>query len=137
MLTPKQEKFVLGLVEGKSQRKAYEEAFDCTRMKEKTIDEKASRLFSTDKVRARYKEIIEQSKEIALWNRERALKELITMLDDSKLDKNYNARYNAIKELNALCKLYDEDISITDPKKLSEILRKLSAEKLEKILDEL
>lgn len=56
-LTDKQEAFVLALIEGKSQREAYRSAYKADRMKEKTIDEKASRLFAEDKVRARFEEL--------------------------------------------------------------------------------
>ena len=57
MLTDKQETFVLELISGKSQRTAYQTAYNTTGMKDKTIDEKASRLFARDKVRARYEEL--------------------------------------------------------------------------------
>lgn len=55
-LTPKQEKFVQGIVSGKlSQREAYKQAYNTSRMKDKSIDEKASELFNNVKVKSRYK----------------------------------------------------------------------------------
>lgn len=59
-LTNKQEKFVLELVQGKSQREAYKAAYSTKNMKDKTIDEKASRLFNEGKIRARYDELIDR-----------------------------------------------------------------------------
>ena len=56
-LTNKQEAFVLALIDGKSQREAYRSAYKAERMKDKTVDEKASRLFAEGKVRARFDEL--------------------------------------------------------------------------------
>lgn len=57
MLTAKQEKFVQGIIEGMSQADAYRSAYDTRRMTDKTVHEKASRLMSDDKVRARLSEL--------------------------------------------------------------------------------
>lgn len=56
-LTDKQEKFVQELIKGKSQREAYKAAYNCSRMKDTTIDVKASELFSNGKMRVRYNEL--------------------------------------------------------------------------------
>lgn len=56
-LTSKSELFVQELIKGRSQREAYKTAYSTENMKDKTIDEKASRLFAEDKVRARYYEL--------------------------------------------------------------------------------
>jgi len=57
MLTDKQERFVQELIKGKSQREAYKKAYNADRMKNETIDVKASKLFGEDKVRIRYEEL--------------------------------------------------------------------------------
>lgn len=57
MLTEKQEKFVVELLKGKTQREAYKAAYDAKNMKESTIDSKSSLLFKQDKIRARYEEL--------------------------------------------------------------------------------
>lgn len=57
-LTNKREAFVQALVAGKSQREAYKSAYNTSRMKDKTVDEKASRLFADSKVRTRYDELL-------------------------------------------------------------------------------
>ena len=47
---PRHEKFVQGLIQGMSQRKAYREAFPAaSKWKDTTVDVKASKLFSDDK----------------------------------------------------------------------------------------
>ena len=57
MLTQKQEKFVEELVKGKSQREAYKAAYNTSRMKDKSIDELASRLFRKVEIKSRYEEL--------------------------------------------------------------------------------
>ena len=57
MLTAKQEKFVQGIIDGMSQVDAYRSAYDTSRMSDKTVYEKASRMMSDDKIRARLEEL--------------------------------------------------------------------------------
>lgn len=59
-LTEREEKFVEGLILGQSQRESYKNAFNCKNFKDKTVDEKACRLFNTDKIKARYKQLQNQ-----------------------------------------------------------------------------
>lgn len=58
MLTPKQEKFVQGLVSGLSQRKAYKKAYNASDMKDSTIDNKACTLFKRSEIQKRYLELM-------------------------------------------------------------------------------
>lgn len=60
MLTPKQEKFVQGIIEGMSQADAYRSAYSCKKMTDKSVWEAASRLMSDDKVNARVQELRER-----------------------------------------------------------------------------
>ena len=119
-LTTKQELFIQGLIKGYSQREAYKMAYEADNMKNETIDSKASILFKTEKIRARYEELIKEYKENALWNRSKAEEKLLWLLDKSQesiqetglKQANSNAMLNVIKELNTLTDLY--------PKKLKE-----------------
>ncbi|MBO8628075.1 terminase small subunit, partial [Staphylococcus aureus] len=75
-LTPKQEKFVLGLIEGKSQRKAYIDAGYSTKGKsEKDIDVLASRVAKNGKVCTRYEELRQEVAEQSKWTRQKAFEE--------------------------------------------------------------
>lgn len=65
MLTAKQEKFVQGLIEGKSQREAYKAAYDAERMKDSTIDDTASKLLKKPEIAHRYKELRHASEDKA------------------------------------------------------------------------
>jgi phage terminase small subunit len=60
MLTPKQEKFVQGIIEGMSQADAYRNAYSCKKMSDKTIYEAASRLMADSNISARVQELRER-----------------------------------------------------------------------------
>lgn len=75
-LTPKQEKFVLGLVEGKSQRKAYIDAGYSTQNKsDNYIDSKAYELSKTDAITDRLEELLSEIAEESKWTRQKAFEE--------------------------------------------------------------
>lgn len=113
-LTPKQEKFVQGIISGLSQREAYKQAYDSKKMKDTTIDVQASKLFANHKIAIRYRELMDEHKKKALWTREESVNELIWLKEQAKEDikqtgvkqANSNAFLNAIKELNSLEDLY-------------------------------
>jgi len=56
-LTAKQEKFVNGLIKGLSQREAYKQAYNASKMKDNTIDRKAYEVLKKDYVKARFDEL--------------------------------------------------------------------------------
>lgn len=56
-LTARQEKFVQGLIAGKSQREAYREAYGCKGWKEASIDQCASRMMKDAKVASRFNQL--------------------------------------------------------------------------------
>jgi phage terminase small subunit len=60
MLTAKQEKFVQGIIEGKSQAEAYRSAYNCEKMSDNAIYREASLLIDTPKIAQRLKELREQ-----------------------------------------------------------------------------
>ena len=115
-LTAKQEKYVQGLISGLSQREAYKRAYNTTNWKDESIDQKASVLLKNVKVRSRYDELIAEHKEKALWTREKAVNELLFILDFSKKEikelgleaSNKGAFIDAVRELNKLEQVYKE-----------------------------
>lgn len=74
-LTPKQELFVQGVVSGLSQRQAYRQAYKADRMKDETVDARASELLKDGKVTVRYRELLKQFSTMSLWSREQAFNE--------------------------------------------------------------
>ena len=132
-LTPKQEKFVQGIVSGKlSQREAYKQAYNATKMKDETIDAKASALFKEDKIRIWYDTLMGEHKEKALWTREKSVNDLIMLKEEawaSISEKGMNhtnsmAFINSVKELNELelrDRLNEKKIEVDIKKKEAEI----------------
>ena len=121
MLTAKQEKFVQGLVSGLSQRQAYIQAYSTKNMKDATIDNNAYKLMQNNEISTRYKQLMNEHKEKALWTREEAINDLKWLKEQAKqsiLDEKFDNGYvrqgsatafiNAIKELNSLEDIYPD-----------------------------
>lgn len=119
-LTGKQELFVNGLIEGKSQRQSYIDAGYSTDGKtDNYIDKEASLLFKNRKVFERYNELQVQLKDKALWTREESINDLKWIKEQSrKTIEEYGevkhapatAYLGAITELNKLGVLYDLEV---------------------------
>lgn len=116
-LTAKQETFVQNVVSGMSQRKAYISAGYSTANKtDNYLDVEASKLFNNPKVCLRYNELMAEHKQKALWTREKAVNELLFILEYSREDmeengleaSNKGAFIDAVKELNKLEQVYKE-----------------------------
>ena len=60
-LTIKQEKFAQGLFAGLSQREAYKQAYNASRMKDNTMDKNAYTLANDTKVTTRLEELTRRS----------------------------------------------------------------------------
>ena len=103
------------LINGKSQRAAYREAYPSSRKwKDKNVDSRASNLLKNDKVLARYLELKDEierkHKEKRLWDLEQATKGLLWIMQQAQMDikekglrqANSTAFINAMKELNDL-----------------------------------
>ena len=120
-LTAKQEKYVQGLISGLSQREAYRKAYpNATQWKDSTVDENASRAIKNSKILARYQELMAEHKQKALWTREKAVGELLFLLEHSRQEiqengldaSNKGAFVDAIRELNKLEQVYKEAESV-------------------------
>lgn len=119
-LTGKQELFVNGLIEGKSQYQAYIDAgYSVDNKARSTIDEAASRLMKNSKILARYNDLKEELKDKALWTREESINDLKWIKEQSrKTIEEYGevkhapatAYLGAITELNKLGVLYDLEV---------------------------
>ena len=111
-LTIKEEIFVQRRIEGYSQTEAYRFAYDCKNMKDKTVTEKASKLMAKDNVRARYKELLNEHKNKALYTREEAVNDLIWIKEKAREDIECRGLKQAngghfLKSVNELCLLED------------------------------
>ena len=132
-LTPKQEKFVQGLVSGLSQRQAYIEAgYSSKSQSNATIDSNASRLLADSKVLTRYRDLIQEINSKAVWTREQSINERLWLLEEirqSIIDDGVQ-RYNVNgfnNTLQGIDKLTFNDPYLQDEKLKLEI-EKLKAE---------
>ena len=87
MLTPNQEKFVQGIIEGKSQADAYREAYPKQRSTDKTIWESASRLMANPKVNARLKELRDQLAKPSIMTAQERLEYLTRVIKGEEPEK--------------------------------------------------
>ena len=89
-LTPKQEKFIQNILTGMTQRQAYRDAFNPDNTSDKTVDEKACRLFNEDKIQARYQDLIKELENEAVMTaleKRKLLKELALDKENSVNDR--------------------------------------------------
>ena len=133
-LTPKQEKFIQGIVSNKmNQTEAYKYAYNTTKMKEKTIIEKASRLFADSNVRARYDQLMNEYSKEAIYKRLNAEEDLIWVKEEARnsiikkgLNQGNGTIYiNSVKELCALNNLYPDKKAKDDDKQEKDIAKAL------------
>lgn len=121
-LTEKQEKFVQGLLKGLSQREAYKQAYDTSKITDKTVDEKACRLFKNDKVRARYNEIhdkvIYKMEQEGIISHEKILKEIASIAFD---DINNYLEYKRNPDSKFGIDILVKDSNTIDTKNISEV----------------
>lgn len=96
MLTPKQEKFIQNIISGMSQREAYKNSYNAKNMADDTIDNKACKLFNSDKIRARYQELMKRLENKAIMTAEERMIWLTKVINcDVKVKQEYD---NEIKE---------------------------------------
>jgi phage terminase small subunit len=112
MLTPKQEKFVQGLIQGMSQADAYRSAYSTKNMADKTIWENASRIANDSKVKARLQELRNELAKDSIMTAQDRLEWLTNVI-------------NSDKE------------STTDKLKAADIMNKMQGEYVQKVQTEL
>ena len=117
MLTPKQEKYVQNLVKGMSQREAYKNSYDASKMKDETIDSKASILFKEDKVRKRYEELIKKTEDEAIMSAIERKKWLTKVISGEVKHTSYDTNGNS----------YENEAYISDKMKAIDILNKMDS----------
>lgn len=154
-LTTKQELFVQQIIAGQSQRQAYKQAYNAEKMTDVAIDVQASKLLKNPKVALRYRELLKQFSNMALWSREQAFNEYEWLKNQAKDDiktqgirqANSNAFVNALEGMNKMAVVGDElvneklqqEIEVLKSKvtKMDESNESKVAEYLNKLGDEL
>lgn len=100
MLTAKQEKFVQGIIEGKSQAEAYRSAYNTKKMADKTIWENASRLMADSKVAARVNELRSQMMAASIMSAKGRLEWLTNLINNA--EEGTNEKLKAIDIMNKM-----------------------------------
>lgn len=122
-LTPKQEKFVQGLIKGLSQRQAYREAYSTENMQESTIDSEACVLFSNPKISKRYNELMQKLQDESIMS----AKERMVWLSDVVKGNVKHISYGGNGEA------YENEAYISDKLKAIDTLNKMSGEYVTKV----
>lgn len=119
-LTRQQSDFITNLVQGDSQRQAYQKAYPKNKGSDKTIDQKARELFNMGKVRARYEEgmaeVAQRWEEKAIVTREEIIEGFAMMAFPDRYGSEEVANQVRIKALELLGKhlgIFTEKISMT------------------------
>ena len=115
-LTTKQELFVQQIIAGQSQRQAYKQAYKAEKMTDVAIDVQASKLLKNPKVALRYRELLKEFSNMALWSREQAFNEYEWLKNQAKEDikmqgvrlANSKAFVSALEGMNKMAVVGDE-----------------------------
>lgn len=121
MLTVKQEKFIQNIVKGKSQREAYKDAYNAT-YKDSSIDSKASTLFNSEKVQARYKELMQELEQETIMSAKERMEWLTGIIKNKENDKVY------IKAKKGKIKLKEVVPDLSTRMRALDILNKMTGE---------
>ena len=101
MLTPKEEQFAKAIaLDGMGYSDAYRSAYDTSRMKDKTVNEKASLLKDKDKIRARIKELSDEVNTPKIMSAQKRKEWLTAVINNEDVD--INARLKASDQLNKM-----------------------------------
>lgn len=125
-LRPKQEKFIQNIVKGMSQRQAYKDAYKVN-YSEKAIDEKACTLFNSEKVQARYKELMEKLEDKAIMTAQERMKWLTDVINNTQKEDLYET------EDGFVVKIGSKNADLTTKIKALDILNKMSGEYITKV----
>lgn len=126
MLTPKQEKFVQGIIEGLSQADAYRAAYPKQRMSDKTIHEAASRLMANSKIIARLKELRDQMMKPTIMSAQERLEYLTGVINGTNCEKVLQVKDG---------ELVEKDVPTSLKNKLSaiDIMNRMTGEYVQKV----
>lgn len=87
MVTPKQEKFIQGIVTGMSQREAYKAAYDVKSMSDNAIDREACLLLKNPKVAQRHKELVDEIAKPTIMTAQERLEYLSRVIKEEETER--------------------------------------------------
>ena len=118
MLTAKQEKFIQGLVKGMTQRQAYKSSYNCKRMQDRTIDNKASELFKKHEIRVRYQEYMQKTEKSTIATAQEVLEKLTSFMRDEIDGSDTKDVLKATELMGKRYKLFIEKVEVENDSKV-------------------
>ncbi len=100
MLTAKQEKFVQGIIQGKTQADAYRDAYNCTNYTDNSVYVNSSKLMNDTKILQRINELREQIASSSIMTAQERLQWLTDLVQDSVT--NTDAKLRAMEIMNKM-----------------------------------
>lgn len=101
-LTPKQEKFVDGVISGMTYSDAYRAAYNCARMKPETINRQAFELVNNPKISARVEKARAEAAKNAQWSLDLAVERVRKLNDEAVSDIEKDGLYKGSPAVKAL-----------------------------------
>lgn len=101
-LTPKQEKFIQGVVSGMTYSDAYRAAYNCVRMKPETVNNKAYELMHKGEISARVEKARAKAAKNAQWSLDLAVERVRKLNDEAVSDLEKDGLYKGSPAVKAL-----------------------------------
>nr|DAY91356.1 MAG TPA: large terminase [Caudoviricetes sp.] len=101
-LTPKQEKFIQGVVSGMTYSDAYRAAYNCARMKPETVNNKAYELMQKGEISARVEKARAEAAKNAQWSLDLAVERVRKLNDEAVSDLEKDGLYKGSPAVKAL-----------------------------------
>jgi PBSX family phage terminase large subunit len=101
-LTPKQEKFIQGVVSGMTYSDAYRAAYNCARMKPETVNNKAYEMMQKGEISARVEKARAEAAKNAQWSLDLAVERVRKLNDEAVSDLEKDGLYKGSPAVKAL-----------------------------------
>lgn len=101
-LTPKQEKFIQGVVSGMTYSDAYRAAYNCARMKPETVNNKAYELMQKGEISARVEKARAEAAKNAQWSLDLAVERVRKLNDEALSSLEEDGLYKGSPSVKAL-----------------------------------
>jgi phage terminase small subunit len=127
MLTPKQEKFVQGIIEGKSQADAYRSAYSAKNMSDNAIYREASLLMSSPKITQRLNELRQDMMTPAIMSAQERLELLTRIARGEEPEKDMRYENGELIE-------YERPASLRTRREAIDTINKMTGEYVQKVV---
>lgn len=126
-LTAKQEKFIQNVVSGMSQREAYKNSYNASKMKDESIDTKAWELMQKVEIKERYQELLNKLEDEAIMSAKERMKWLSDVVNNIQKEDIYITTDNGTEGMTDV-KVGSKNADLNTKMKAIDILNKMSGE---------